>query len=121
MNRTTGAGADQLFRREGEYWTIVYAGMTVRLRDAIGLHYLAYLLAHPNRRLSANELQGFVKGRSAGDAERARSAVSKRIRDAVRRVQVHHPTLGYHLRAGVTTGASCMYVPDPQCPLPWVT
>jgi hypothetical protein len=41
----------QVFRREGEYWTIVYAGTTVRLRDAIGLQYLAYLVAHPHQRL----------------------------------------------------------------------
>jgi len=32
------AGAPQIFRREGEYWTIVYAGTTIRLHDAIGLH-----------------------------------------------------------------------------------
>jgi len=121
MNKATGSRADQVFRREGEYWTIVYGGMTVRLRDAIGLHYLACLLARPHRCLSASSLEEFVKGRSAGDAQRARSAVSKRIRDAVRRVELHHPTLGYHLRAGITTGASCMYVPDPQSGHPWVT
>lgn len=112
-------GAPQVFRREGEYWTIVYAGTTVRLRDAIGLHYVAYLLAHPRQRFAAANLAAAVKGISAGDAERARSAVSKRIRNAVRRIQAHHPTLGYHLAAGIKTGAQCVYVPDAERESTW--
>lgn len=111
----------QVFRREGEYWTIVYAGTTVRLRDAIGLHYVAQLLAHPNQPFHAGELAAAVKGVSPGDPERARSAVSKRIRDAVRRVEEQHPALGYHLGAGIKTGSRCVYVPDPERPRPWAT
>src|SRR5262245_47071543 len=90
---TAGAdapGAAQVFRREGEYWTIAYAGTTVRLRDAIGLRYIAYLLAHPRERFAAANLAAAVKGTRAGDVERARSAVGKRIRDALRRIQAHH-------------------------------
>ena len=37
------------FRQEGEYWTVVFEGSVVRLRDAKGLRYLARLLAHPGR------------------------------------------------------------------------
>jgi hypothetical protein len=111
----------QIFRREGEYWTIVYAGTIVRLRDAIGFRYLVQLLAHPNQPFAVGELAAAVKGSSPGDAERARSAVGKRIRDAVRRIEDHHPALGYHLRAGIKTGARCAYVPSPEHPLTWVT
>jgi hypothetical protein len=111
----------QIFRRQGEYWTIVYAGTTVRLRNAIGLEYLAHLLARPHQRIRVEELLAAVKGITAGDVERARSAVGKRLRAAVRRVQEHHPALGYHLRAGITTGMHCGYVPDPQRPLRWMT
>jgi non-specific serine/threonine protein kinase len=45
------------FRREGEYWTVVYDGSLVRLRDAKGLRYLAALLANPGRELLATELE----------------------------------------------------------------
>lgn len=38
-----------LFRREGEYWTVAYDGSVVRLRDVKGLRHLAQLLAHPDR------------------------------------------------------------------------
>ena len=109
----------QVFRREGDYWTIIYAGTTVRLRDVIGLHHLAHLLAHPNQRLAVEELLAAVEGINCSDAEHACSAVSKRIRDALRRVRERHPTLGYHLRAGITTGLQCMYVPPPERPLTW--
>src|SRR5262249_60607064 len=36
-----------VFRREGEYWTIAYGGTAIRLRDTKGLGYIACLLAHP--------------------------------------------------------------------------
>jgi hypothetical protein len=41
------ATAEGVFRQEGEYWTIAYAGTTVRLKDAKGFRYLAQLLARP--------------------------------------------------------------------------
>jgi hypothetical protein len=49
--------ARNLFRREGEYWTISYEGAVVRLRDAKGLRYLARLLAHPGREFHAVDLE----------------------------------------------------------------
>jgi hypothetical protein len=42
------AGAN-VFRREGEYWTVCYEGSVVRLKDSKGLRHLARLLAHPAR------------------------------------------------------------------------
>jgi tetratricopeptide (TPR) repeat protein len=44
-------------RREGEYWTVVYEGALVRLRDSKGLHYLATLLANPGREFHVVELE----------------------------------------------------------------
>jgi hypothetical protein len=46
-----------LFRREGEYWTVVFDGVVVRLRDAKGLGHLARLLAHPGREFHAVDLE----------------------------------------------------------------
>ncbi len=37
------------FRREGDYWTVIFDGYTVRVRDLKGMHYLARLLADPGR------------------------------------------------------------------------
>ncbi len=52
-----GAGvAAAVLRPEGEYWTIAWQGSTFRLRDTVGLAYLARLLATPGRELHALEL-----------------------------------------------------------------
>ena len=45
-------------------------------------------------------------------AERARKAVTARIRDAIRRIAEVHPELGRHLDRTVRTGISCRYDPD---------
>jgi hypothetical protein len=37
------------FRREGDYWSLVFQGRTVRVRDLKGMRYLARLLADPGR------------------------------------------------------------------------
>jgi len=49
--------ARNLFRREGEYWTISYEGPVVRLRDAKGLRHLARLLSHPGQEFHAVDLE----------------------------------------------------------------
>ena len=46
-----------LFRREGEYWTISYEGAVVHLKDAKGLRHLARLLTHPGREFHAVDLE----------------------------------------------------------------
>ena len=38
-----------MFRREGDYWSVVFEGRTVRVRDLKGMRYLARLLADPGR------------------------------------------------------------------------
>lgn len=50
-------------------------------------------------------------------AERARKAVTARIRDAIGRIEAVHPALGEHLRRSVGTGAFCVY--DPPVPTTW--
>ncbi|HET9005889.1 MAG TPA: ATPase, partial [Actinomycetes bacterium] len=52
------------------------------------------------------------RDRGLGDpAERARKAVTERIRYSMARVARAHPELAAHLGASVTTGSSCAYVP----------
>lgn len=59
---------------------------------------------------AASGLAGRAR-RTGGSTERARSAVTWRIRAAVRRVEDAHPSLGEHLRAAVRTGTRCSYSP----------
>ena len=125
---------DSIFRREGEYWTIAYGGVVIRLRDSKGLHYLARLVHHPAEAFSASALIGAVArlpqtlGDSAapprGDTasiERARVAVTKRIKAVIRRIGVVHPSLAYHFNASIKTGAYCSYRPDPERPINGIT
>jgi hypothetical protein len=58
------------------------------------------------------------RARKAGDhAERARSAVTWRIRSAIARVEAVHPALGRHLKNSVSTGTYCAYTPEQ--PVDW--
>jgi tetratricopeptide (TPR) repeat protein len=54
---------------EGEFWTIQHAAGSLRLRDSLGLHYLARLFAAPNRPIHVLELSsGEARAISTGDA-----------------------------------------------------
>jgi hypothetical protein len=173
-----------VFRRDGEVWTLGYAGTVVRLPDAKGLHDLARLLANPGVEIPAADLVGPAarleatlgadstldaqaqaayrrrlaelaaeldaadadhdlaraararterdtlvqalsaasglgrRARRLGDAgERARKAVTARIRDSLARLDQRHSALAEHLRQSIHTGAVCSYQP-PQ-PTPW--
>jgi hypothetical protein len=65
---------------------------------------------------SATGLAG--RARRLGDQpERARKAVTARIRDVIGRIERVHPQLGAHLRATVTTGMRCGY--SPPTPTSW--
>jgi hypothetical protein len=180
---TTRARADwhdepSEFRRDGEVWTLVFAGRRAQLRDAKGLRDLAVLLAAPGQEVAAADLvtggaqpvQAFGsdpvlddraraeyrarladlddelaqadahhdiersawlaaerdalidelaratglggRRRRLGDAaERARTTVTARIRDAIGRIERAHPELGRHLRASIVTGTRCAYRP----------
>ena len=47
---------ENVFRREGDYWSVVFEEHTVRLRDLKGLHYLARLLGDPGREFHVLDL-----------------------------------------------------------------
>ncbi len=49
---------------------------------------------------------------TTSSSERARSAVTFRIRSAIRKITTTHPALGQHLDVAVRTGAWCSYRPD---------
>jgi tetratricopeptide (TPR) repeat protein len=173
-----GRDDGNVFRRDGDVWTVGFGGRTVRLRDAKGLRDLAVLLAAPGREVAAADLvtggaqavQAFGadpvlddraraeyrarlasldddlaeadahhdlersarlaaerdalidelaratglggRRRRLGDAaERARTTVTARIRDAIGRIERVHPELGRHLRASIVTGTRCSYRP----------
>jgi hypothetical protein len=58
------------------------------------------------------------QARLLGDqSERARKAVTARIRDIIGRIERVHPALGAHLRESVTTGTRCAY--SPPVPVSW--
>jgi DNA-binding response OmpR family regulator len=57
VNRLKGeAVPDNTFRLDGEYWTIAYQGTVSRVKDALGLRYVAYLLRAPHRKIHVLEL-----------------------------------------------------------------
>ena len=183
---TTGTN---VFRREGDYWSVVFGGRTVRVRDLKGMRYLARLLAHPGREFHVLDLVGAETGqrlapgdagevlderaktayrrrlseieddleqaraleddvreaqadaerdflvrelaravglggrdrRAASDSERARSGVTRAVRQGIARIGEHNPQLGEHLDSAVHTGTHCAYVPDPGAPADWTT
>jgi pimeloyl-ACP methyl ester carboxylesterase len=181
-----------LFRRDGEYWTVGYRGLVVTLRDSKGLRDLGRLLANPGREFHVLDLmadgtgarsippsqaaeaglaiQGWgepvidqaarvhyqhriteleqeieeAQEQGGGEAsaaareeldalitqltaayglagrprrapdpiERARKAVSRRLRHAMSRIARAHPRLGRHLGASIRTGMFCSYEPE---------
>jgi tetratricopeptide (TPR) repeat protein len=170
-----------VFRLEGDYWSVVFEGRTVRVRDLKGMRYLAQLLAHPGREFHVLDLVAAETGqrtalgdagemlderakaayrrrlveieedieqalalgdakreaqadaerdflvrelaravglggrdrRAASAAERARSSVTRAVRQGIARIGEHHSELGQHLDRAVRTGTYCAYVPDP--------
>ena len=53
-------------RREGEYWSIAFAGEAFRLKDVKGLHYLAHLLRNPGREFHVLDLAAAGQQARAG-------------------------------------------------------
>jgi len=111
-----------VFRREGDYWTVAYDRVVVRLPDAKGLRYLEPLLRHPGQSFHVAELiraAACPDGRrpatddgTAEAVERARKAVTNRIRQTLARIASVHHALGLHLRNAVHTGTRCAYTPE---------
>lgn len=73
--------------------------------------------------LIAAELAGAFglggRDRRGGDiSERARKAVTNRIRDGLARIETVHPALARHLSNAIQTGTYCNYTPDRT--IPWM-
>ena len=63
---------DNVFRREGDYWTVIFDRSTVRVRDLKGMHYLARLLTDPGREYHVLDLVAAETGGVApADTSRA--------------------------------------------------
>lgn len=130
----TDAQPVNLFRIEGEYWTIAFDGQVCRLRDSKGLRYLAHLLAHPATRVAAGDLVAATRSPlldepnacadeghedDASKRERARVRVSKGIKTALQRIGHANPALAQHLEVTVKRGYLCSYNPDPRVRIAW--
>jgi hypothetical protein len=57
--------------------------------------------------------------KTCSEAERARSAVTKRIKRAIRKIGDVIPSLGHHLSARIKVGYFCSYNPHPDRPVAW--
>jgi hypothetical protein len=77
-----------VFRREGDYWSVTFEGRTVRVRDLKGMRYVARLLSDPGREfhvldlVAAERSQGGPPHRALGDAG---EVIDARAKDAYRR------------------------------------
>jgi len=61
--------------------------------------------------LSAAVGLGGRSRQTGSDPERARSAVTQRIRSTIKRIDLLHPKLGGHLSISIDTGTFCVYRP----------
>jgi tetratricopeptide (TPR) repeat protein len=80
--------------------------------------------AEAEREFLARELARAVglggRDRRAGAAsERARSAVTRAIRQGLTRIREHNRPLGAHLDGAIRTGTYCAYRPDARVPVAW--
>jgi hypothetical protein len=57
--------------------------------------------------------------KASSEAERARSAVTKRAKKAIQRINEAIPSLGHHLTARIKTGYFFSYNPHPDRPVAW--
>lgn len=140
------ARGSNVFRKEGEYWTILFEGSVFRLRDTMGMQYISRLVANPGVEFSAKDLAagahpstlkgagrkkaassrtGRINGASElhEDAarERARLMVTKRIKDVIARIRMTHRELARHFAAHLRTGHTCSYALDEDHPTSWTT
>lgn len=199
---------ENIFRHDGDFWTISYEGEAKPVKDTKGIHYIAYLLQNKTSLVGATELvrafegpftdvgtkefakmseeqlneyhlrktsylndtkmssvskdkdeykrmlydinNEIVKAEKEGDSlllkelqgqkedllnevkanfgkkgrfrksnqseEKARKAVTACIRNAIKRIQKEHPSLGDHLSQSIKTGTDCVYNPGQHTP-----
>jgi tetratricopeptide (TPR) repeat protein len=77
------AGSVNVFRREGDYWSVSFEGHTVRVRDLKGMRYLARLLADPGREYHVLDLVAAEAGSGArADSSQAAGLPRSALGDA---------------------------------------
>src|SRR5205814_4248811 len=70
---------------EGEAWVLSFEGQAFRLKDSLGLRYLARLVAEPDREVHALDLaRGGVAAGEAADAGDAGELLDEEARDSYR-------------------------------------
>ncbi len=74
-----------VFRREGDYWLVVFDAVTVRVRDLKGMRYLARLLGDPGREFHVLDLVAAETGTSRDVSGDAGEMLDARAKDAYRR------------------------------------
>jgi hypothetical protein len=72
-----------VFRREGDFWTVSYGGEVMRLRDARGLQYLATLLHRPGHEFHATELVAMHDPAAVADVSADDVGMRRTIDDTV--------------------------------------
>ena len=62
-----------VFRRDGDYWSVIFEGHTIHVRDIKGMRYLARLLAGPGREFHVLDLVA-AEASSGGHADGGQAA-----------------------------------------------
>src|SRR5712664_1121483 len=83
-----------VFRKEGEYWTVGYGGISFRLKDSKGLGYLAHLLRHPSVEFHVLDLAGGIAGQRDDDADGQSEQGLPRGAEDLGRAGIHIGSLG---------------------------
>jgi tetratricopeptide (TPR) repeat protein len=77
--------AGNVFRREGDYWLMVFDDRTARIRDLKGMHHLARLLAVPAREFHVLDLVAAEAGTVRVEVGDAGEILDDRAKEAYRR------------------------------------
>src|SRR6266852_3480841 len=83
-----------VFRKEGEYWTVGYGGISFRLKDSKGLGYLAHLLRHPSVEFHVLDLAGGIAGQRDDDADGQSEQGLPRGDEDLEKAGIHIASLG---------------------------
>ena len=73
-----------VFRREGDYWSVIFDGHTVRVRDLKGMRYLARLLADPGREYHVLDLVAAETGQRCAGRQQPRRPTCRARHSATR-------------------------------------
>jgi tetratricopeptide (TPR) repeat protein len=83
-----------VFRKEGEYWTVGYAGKSFRLKDTKGLGYLAHLIRHQAIEFHVLDLVGGIAGQHDDDETGKSAQGLARGEEELEKEGIHIATLG---------------------------